>query len=201
MLISNVFLPDSDWESNCTCPFEICGPVKTMDYVAFLPTASVVTVATITDLRSRRIPNWLVLPFLVLGLLVSGILRGWSGLGQSLLGVLAGTAIMGVFCFLGGMGMGDLKLCAAVGAWIGPWQLTVALVITGLVGGVMALCWALAGGFLSETFRGAGDLLRGFGKRGLRPHESLVLDNPVARKMPYAPAIAVGVMCSFLSGK
>src|SRR5271156_574929 len=106
-----------------------------MDYVAFLPTASVVTVATITDLRSRRIPNWLVVPFLVLGLLVSAILRGWSGLGQSLLGVLVGTAVMSVFCFLGGMGMGDLKLCAAVGAWIGPWQLTVALVITGLAGG------------------------------------------------------------------
>lgn len=106
---------------------------------------------------------------------------------------------MGVFCFMGGMGMGDLKLCAAVGAWIGPSQLGVALVGTGLVGGVMAICWALAGGFLMETFRGAGDVLFGLLRRGIRPHQSLVLDNPLARKMPYAPAIAIGTLCSFLS--
>jgi prepilin peptidase CpaA len=171
-----------------------------MDHVAFLPTALVVTVATITDLWNRRIPNWLVLPFLVLGLLVSGILHGWGGLGKGLLGVLVAGAVMGLFCYLGGMGLGDLKLCAAIGAWIGPSQLAIALVFTGLVGGVMALCWALAGGFLGETLSGTGDLLLGFGKRKLRAHETLVLDNPLARKMPYAPAIAVGVICSFWSG-
>jgi len=171
-----------------------------MDHVAFLPTASVVTVATITDLWNRRIPNWLVLPFLASGLLVSGILHGWGGLGKSLLGVLVGAAVMGVFCYLGGMGMGDLKLCAAIGAWIGPSQLVIALVITGLAGGVMALCWAVAGGFLGETLSGTGDLLFSFRKRGLKAHETLVLDNPLTRKMPYAPAIAVGVICSFLSG-
>jgi prepilin peptidase CpaA len=172
-----------------------------MDYISFLPTASVVTVATITDLRSRRIPNWLVVPFLVLGLVVSGILHGWRGLGQSLLGMAVAGAVMGVFYFLGGMGMGDLKLCAAVGAWIGPWQVMIALILTSLVGGVMALCYAVAGGFLLDAFRGAGDLLFGLRKRGLRPHETLVLDNPAARKMPYAPAIAIGVLWSFLGGK
>ena len=40
---------------------------------------------------------------------------------------------------MGGMGAGDVKLCAAIGAWIGPYQLILALVMTGLVGGVMAL--------------------------------------------------------------
>ncbi len=174
-------------------------PLLTINYIAFIPTATVVIIATITDLYSRRIPNWLVLPFLAAGPVVSGILHGWSGLGQSLLGILVATAIMGVFCYLGGMGMGDLKLCAAIGAWVGPWQLIVALVGTGLVGGVMALCWAVFGGFLFETLRSTVKLLFGFQKRGLRPHESLVLANPLARKMPYAPAIAVGTLCSFLS--
>ena len=169
-----------------------------MDYIAFVPTAAVVTLSTITDLHSRRIPNWLVLPFLASGLLVSGVMHGWDGLAQSLLGVLAAGAVMGVFCYLGGMGMGDLKLCAAVGAWIGPSQLFVALVGTGLVGGVMAICWALAGGFLMDTFKGVSDLLFGLRKRGLRPHQSLVLDNPLAHSMPYAPAIAIGTLCSFL---
>jgi prepilin peptidase CpaA len=177
---------------------EIWPPIQSFQFLIFWPTAAVVVIAAITDLRSRRIPNWLVLPFLTLGLAVAGVLHGWSGLGRSLLGVLIASVLMGIFCYLGGMGMGDLKLCAAIGAWIGPVQLLAALLLTGIAGGVMAICWALAGGFLTETFRGIGQLLLGFRKRGLRPHPSLVLDNPLTRKMPYAPAIAIGTIVSFL---
>lgn len=159
---------------------------------------AVVVIAAIIDLRSQRIPNWLVLPFLVLGVLVSGITHGWHGLVESLLGLLVATLIMGIFCFLGGMGMGDLKLCAAIGAWIGPAQLFVALVIMALVGGLMGVGWAIAGGFLKQTLSGISVLLSGFRKWGLRPHDTLVLDNPLTRRMPYAPAIAIGAICSFL---
>ena len=75
----------------------------------------------------------------------------------------------------------------------------IALVLTGMAGGVMALCWAVAGGFLGELFRNTGDLVFGMKERGLRPHPELVLDNPLARKMPYAPAIAIGTLVSFFS--
>lgn len=95
--------------------------------------------------------------------------------------------------------MGDMKLCAAVGAWIGPEQLMVAMVVMGIAGGVMALCWAVSGGFVGDLFDGAGNLLSGLKKHGLRPHPELRLDNPVTRKMPYAPAIAVGTIISFFS--
>jgi prepilin peptidase CpaA len=107
--------------------------------------------------------------------------------------------LFGVLCWMGGMGMGDVKLCAAIGAWIGPMQLLTALVITGIAGGVMALCWAVAGGFLGDLFKGTGDLIFGLRKRGLRPHPELVLSNPLTRKMPYAPAIAIGTLVSFFS--
>ena len=59
---------------------------------------------------------------------------------------------------MGGMGMGDVKLCAAIGAWIWWQQLVFALVIIGVAGGIMALAWATFGGFLGEMFSGAGDL-------------------------------------------
>ncbi len=114
-------------------------------------------------------------------------------------GLGLGGAIFGVLSLLGGMGMGDVKLCAAIGAWIGPSQLLVALVVTGMAGGVMALCWAAAGGFLGELFKNTGDLVFGLKERGLRPHPDLVLDNPLTRKMPYAPAIAIGTLVSFFS--
>jgi len=168
-----------------------------MQSIAWWPTVAVMMVATVTDLRSRRIPNWLVLPFLLAGIVISTVVEGWSGLGKSILGALLAAVLMGLLWMLGGMGMGDVKLCAALGAWVGPHQLAFALAFMGLVGGVMAFAWALFGGFLNESLAGAGDLIVGFGKRGLRPHPSLVLANPVTRKMPYAPAIAIGAILSF----
>jgi prepilin peptidase CpaA len=170
-----------------------------MHSVAWWPTLIVLAVATFTDLRSRRIPNWLVLPFLVAGICISGWTSGWHGIGQSLAGIGLGALLFGILAWMGGMGMGDVKLCAAIGAWIGPSQLLLALVLTGLVGGVMALCWAISGGFLGELFKGSGEILFGMKDRGLRPHPELVLENPLARKMPYAPAIAIGTLISFFS--
>jgi prepilin peptidase CpaA len=168
-----------------------------MHSIAWWPTLIVVTIATITDLRSRRIPNWLVLPFMVAGIATMCWLHGWHGLTQSLAGLALGGLLFGILGLMGGMGMGDVKLCAAIGAWIGPSQMFLALVITALAGGIMALCWAVAGGFLGELFRNVGDLILGVKDRGLRPHPDLVLDNPKARKMPYAPAIAIGTLVSF----
>jgi prepilin peptidase CpaA len=170
-----------------------------MHSAAWWPTVIVLAIATFTDLRSRRIPNWLVFPFLIAGIVVSGWLHGWSGIGHSLAGLALGGLLFGILCFMGGMGMGDVKLCAAIGAWIGPGQLAIALVMTGIVGGIMALVWAIVGGFVGELFNGTGDLLSGVRKRGLRPHPKLVLNNPLTRKMPYAPAIAIGTLVSFFS--
>jgi prepilin peptidase CpaA len=170
-----------------------------MHSIAWWPTLIVLAVATFTDLRSRRIPNWLVLPFMVSGIVISGWVHGLHGVEQSLAGLGLGALLFGILGLMGGMGMGDVKLCAAIGAWIGPSQMVVALVVTGFAGGIMALCWAAAGGFLGDLFKNTGNLIVGFKERGLRPHPELVLDNPLARKMPYAPAIAIGTLVSFFS--
>lgn len=168
-----------------------------MHSTAWWPTLAVLAIATFTDLRSRRIPNWLVLPFLAAGIGVSTWFHGWHGLEQSLAGLALGGVLFGILCWMGGMGMGDVKLCAGIGAWIGPAQMALALVATGIVGGVMAICWAIGGGFLGELLRGTGHLLAGFGKQALHPDEQLSLRNPLARKMPYVPAIALGTLFSF----
>ena len=95
--------------------------------------------------------------------------------------------------------MGDVKLFAAAGAWIGPSQLVMALVVMGVAGGVMALAWAAWGGFPKESLHGAGELVWSLNKRGPRPHPTLALGSPGARSIPYAPAIAIGVIFSFLA--
>lgn len=170
-----------------------------MHSFAWWPTLAVLGVATFTDLRSRRIPNWLVLPFLLAGFAVSGWMYGWHGFGQSLGGASLGLVLFGILFWMGGMGAGDVKLCAAIGAWIGPQQLILALVITGMAGGVMVLCWAIFGGFIKELFTGASNLAFGWRDRGGVRDPEMVISNPLKRKMPYAPAIAIGTLISFFA--
>ncbi len=148
-----------------------------MQSFALWPTCAVLAVATFTDLRSRRIPNWLVVPFLAAGFLVPAWIEGRHGLMQSLEGFGLGALIYGILHWLGGMGMGDVKLVAAIGAWVGPHQLILSIVLTAMVGGIMALGWAICGGFLKE----------------------ISLASPQQRKIPYAPAIAIGTLISFFS--
>jgi prepilin peptidase CpaA len=179
-----------------------------MHSFAWWPTLAVLVVATVTDLRNRRIPNWLVFPFLLAGIAVSpwrpdwhgvGQGFGWHGVGQSFAGFGLGILLYGFLFWMGGMGAGDVKLCAAIGAWIGPSQLFLALVVTGLAGGIMVLGWAAKGGFLKDLFAGTGDLIFGWKERGMHRDPEMVVSNPKKRKMPYAPAIAVGTLFSFFA--
>jgi prepilin peptidase CpaA len=170
-----------------------------MHSIAWWPMLTLLGIATVVDIRSRRIPNLLVLPFLAAGVIVTSACRGVDGLEQSCGGVTLAVAVTGILCWLRGMGMGDLKLCAAVGAWIGPAQMGVALVATGLAGGALALIWAVCNGWLRESLDGSSDLLARLWTKGIHPHPSLVLDSPSARTMPYAPAIAIGTIFSFFA--
>ncbi|MGA3236127.1 MAG: A24 family peptidase [Bryobacteraceae bacterium] len=170
-----------------------------MQSTAWWPLLTLLVAATVMDVHSRRIPNWLVLPFLTAGVIVTTASHGVKGLGQSMGGIALAVAVTGILCWLHGMGMGDLKLCAAVGAWIGPAQLGTALVVTGIAGGALALIWAACHGSLRESLDGSSDLISSLWTNGVRPHPVLVLDNPSARKMPYAPAIAIGTLFSFFA--
>lgn len=144
-----------------------------MHSLAWWPTFIVLAVATFTDLRSRRIPNWLVLPFMLAGFAVPVWMHGWHGFWQSLEGFALGALVYGMLSWIGGMGMGDVKLVAAIGAWIGPQQLILAMLLIAMAGGVMALGWAIVGGFRGEVWK--------------------------SRTIPYAPAIAIGTLISFFS--
>ena len=162
-------------------------------------------VATSTDLRSRRIPNWLIFPFLAAGITVSGWLGGWQGIGQSLEGLALGLLLFGLLFWMGGMGAGDVKLAAAIGAWIGPMQLFFALIVTAIVGGIMALGWMAIGRLFPDLLQGTGDL-EAEGKREDEGSGEKAIDGaaPVrqrrrVRKLPYAPAIALGTLISFFA--
>jgi prepilin peptidase CpaA len=168
-----------------------------MHSFAWWPTLIVLAVATFTDLRSRRIPNWLVVPFMAAGIVTSTWLHGWHGLGQSFAGLGLGILLFGFLFWMGGMGAGDVKLAAAIGTWIGPNQLFFALVVTAMAGGFIVLVWAAFGGFLKELFTGASKLT--FGVKNSEVREEMAISNPLKRKIPYAPAIAIGTLISFFA--
>jgi prepilin peptidase CpaA len=75
--------------------------------------------AGIIDLRTFKIPNRLTVPLLVSGVLYHLLLGSAGGLAASLTGAVFGFGIMFHFFLKGAMGAGDVKLLAAVGAWLG----------------------------------------------------------------------------------
>lgn len=147
--------------------------------------------AAISDLRTRRIPNALTLSGFTLAL----VLRGVAG-GPALVGGLVAAAIAFALAVplvaAGGLGAGDAKLLAVVGAFLGPAALPTALWVTALVGGAMALVFAFRRGVLTETLGHGWTLIRrALGRKDASPR---TLTTPGALAIPYGVAIAVGAV-------
>ena len=95
-----------------------------MDALQPIPCAVVVAaaaVAGVTDIWKFRVYNALTLPLLVAGLVYHGFAEGTPGLVLSVIGMLLGFGVLILFFLLGGYGGGDVKLLAAIGAWLAPW--------------------------------------------------------------------------------
>ncbi|HEY0757646.1 MAG TPA: prepilin peptidase [Acidisarcina sp.] len=149
------------------------------------------------DVKSRRVPNRLTGPALLLGLLLHLFCGGWRGLGSAAAAGLIAGAVFLVFYLAGGMGAGDVKLMAAVAALAGLPHVTPLLLLTAIAGGVLAVGLALLHGRLQATVLNVGALLVHHGTRGLRPHPDLNLLNSATLRLPYAVAIASGSALCF----
>ena len=133
--------------------------------------------AAVYDVRYRRIPNWLTVA-----------------------GVLVGLAIAFVVYFilyaLRAMSAGDVKLMAAVGAIVGWPNWFGIFIITAIIGGIMALILIAARGRVKKTFWNVGFILSEL-KRG-RPaymrREELDVKSPKALGLPHGAVIAVGTL-------
>jgi prepilin peptidase CpaA len=98
--------------------------------------------ACLSDLRTRRIPNALVITLMILGLAFStGAGPFPEGLVHGASGVLTGLVLWLPFWLLGWLGAGDVKLFAGAAAWLGPWGALEAAGIGALVGAAMAVGW------------------------------------------------------------
>ena len=153
------------------------------------------TVATVVDLRTRRIPNELTatLAGIGVGLAATGV-SGVS-LWASMLGFGTGLALMLPGHVLGATGAGDVKLMAAFGAIVGPNLVITAFLFTAIAGGVLAIIVAIRRRRLSATLAGTGRLVAGSGDT-----RELLRAAPAASRFAYGPAIAAGTIVAALVG-
>ena len=125
----------------------------------YVPMLALLAVAAITDLRVRRIPNWVSLTVAVAGLAQSAMSWGVTTPLQALLGLATGFAVTFLLYIVGGRGAGDVKLTAGIGAWLGPLPVVVVLMGAALVSLVLAVGQSAIRGRLGDLFRNTGLML------------------------------------------
>lgn len=143
--------------------------------------------AVFFDLRHHRIPNALTITALIVGLGLS-LTMGWYGFAGAVMAVVLLGGIFALFAAVGGMGWGDVKLMAAVGALLGwplpGWAIVLyALLYTAMCGGVLAVIAAVRQGRLKAALRATVDLPRSAKKK---KSSGVVI--------PYGVAIAAGTI-------
>lgn len=115
----------------------ICGSLSE-NWPVWLVTVTLV-VAAVIDGYKLKVPNWITFPLILSGWAYSGVAFGWEGLGYSLLGTVVGLALLMPAYAIGGMGAGDVKLLAGVGAWMGSSVTFYSFCVSAIVGGAIAV--------------------------------------------------------------
>jgi prepilin peptidase CpaA len=158
---------------------------------------AVVLGAAVFDVRYRRIPNWLSVGGVLLGLALNTFLyQGWPGLRPALTGLAMGFGVYMALYALHAMCAGDVKLMAAVGSIVG-WQNWFGIfLITAIVGGAMSLILVAGRGRVRKTLWNLGFIVSEMksGRPAYIGREELDVRSPKALGLPHGAVIAVGAM-------
>jgi len=101
--------------------------------------------AAVIDGFELKVPNWLTFPMIISGWIFSTVCSSWmgysawEGLGWSLFGTVVGLLLLLPAYAIGGMGAGDVKLLAGVGAWMHGKHTFFAFCISAVAGAIIAV--------------------------------------------------------------
>jgi prepilin peptidase CpaA len=159
-------------------------------------------VMAVGDWRSRRIPNFLTFGGALAGIVFQTAVMGWVGLFQALTGLLLGLGLLLLPYILGGMGAGDVKALAALGAWLGPKGIFSVFCYMGMAGGLMSLGVLIWNGVLWSYLRRGWVLLQNLILCRDRKIivATLTPGSEVTEGLPYGVAIAVGMVVFLWKG-
>ncbi len=153
------------------------------------PVLVLVSLAARADVRTRRIPNHLTFPALVIALAAHAAIGGRDGFTAAITGMAIAGGILLPGWLMGWMGAGDVKLMAACGAWLAMPGAVFAVLAALVAGGVASLVIALRHGVLRQALQGAAVLAAwGFNRaRGTPPPVTTGI------RFPFALAVVAGV--------
>jgi len=152
----------------------------------------VALIACVTDIRGRRIPNVLTLGAALVAVVFHLVTSGTSGLLLALSGWIVGLVLFLPFFALGGMGGGDVKLLAALGAWVGPGDAVWVAIYSSLAGGVLGIVVAVSSNYLGTALRNIWTMLVSWCLTGPRPVASMTLADSKAPRLAYAVPTMIG---------
>jgi prepilin peptidase CpaA len=151
-----------------------------------------------TDWRTRRIPNWLTVSGMLMGIAANSTLGGWHGVKGSLAGAGLALGLLLPVVLLRGLGAGDWKLMGGLGALLGWQAMLFVLVVSILVSGLMAIVQMISTRRVKITLRNLLTLAKGLVTFGLRADlAEISLDNPTLLKVPFGVGVAVATVFSF----
>jgi prepilin peptidase CpaA len=155
-------------------------------------------ISLITDVKKRKILNIVTLPAILFGFIYYTVFQGLDGLLFSGKGFLIGFSLLLIPYLLGGMGAGDIKLMAAIGALMGTSFVLYSFVYIALIGGLIS-------SILIMKKNGVKNSLKSFyfqifflnGNLG-----SLLFnkDKSASISFPYGVAIVLGTLCMLVWG-
>jgi prepilin peptidase CpaA len=175
--------------------------IERMPLVLKIALIAVVASAAFYDVRTRKIPNWLNLSGLVLGLGLNTLLLHTHGIVVALLGLGLALLIYIPLYLVRGMGAGDVKLMAAVGSIAGPQNWLVIFLVTAVLGGIAAFVLVYCKRRLPETLGNlstiVGELFQG--KAPFRKNPELDMRSQRSLGLPHGAVIAAGALAFLLT--
>ncbi len=156
----------------------------------------ILAICVATDLWNRKIYNIIIFPGLILTIVLHIIFGGWQELSSSLLGLSVGLGVLLIPYLMGGMGAGDVKLLALIGAMKGSSVVLITALYMALLGGAIAILILL---FRKGAFHRIKSILYSLYclRFGLRM--PILIKGELQTSYPYGVAIAGGaLLCLWL---
>lgn len=168
-----------------------------------------IILAAYFDITTSKIPNRITVTLIIFGILYNTITNGITGLIFSSLGIMSGVIVFIIPFILGGMGGGDVKLMAAIGALKGWRFVLITTIYTGIVGGVIVILILIRQKKLLKSLKRVLSIILkpimffltlNFENKKLKQFNSWLLDSQIdweKQYIPYGVAIGIGAIMAY----